>query len=223
MVPLPYRYTMIEAHPPLPEKPSSVLVFGGSFDPPHVDHLRLAEKARESLGCAHILVVPARVSPHKEEDHAPAEHRFEMARLMCAGHDNVSISRLELDREGPSYTVDTITSLRGAWGPDTDIRLLIGSDQAVKFDTWHQHERIIEMCTPAILVRAPHTLEQLQGGMLDETWREWVLDFLPSPISSTMIRDRILRGQDVGGLVPNEVLRYIRENHLYENASAAAG
>ena len=217
------------ATPPLPGGLESLLFFGGSFDPVHRAHVSLAECAAKQFGCDHILFVPARCSPHKMgngEGPAKGIDRWRMLLLAVEGCANISVSEYEVTKPAPSYTVDTLESLRNAVGDGVRIYFLLGSDQAISFSRWYRYERILELATPAIVLREPYGDWQLmcRAGLDTGLFtKEMVVEAALDAVSSTAIRER-LRGDfaDEGfggelegmGLSP-AVREYIRAHHLY--------
>lgn len=197
-------------------------VFGGTFDPPHTGHLILAELARSALRLSEVVFIPAAQPPHKlDEQFADATDRMEMTRRAIAGNERFSLSTIELDRDGASYTVDTLRQLRQEWGETVDIYFILGADSLVDFPTWYNPAEILEMCRLAV-VRRPGVevdfaeLETQLPGIEDRTY------FVPAPlieISSTKVRERVAAGRSVRYLVPRAVEKYIYEYGLYKRAA----
>ena len=166
-------------------------LFGGTFDPPQVGHVRAAVEGKNRAELDLVLWVVARDPWQKaDEVRTSAEDRFAMVRACVAALDGHEASRLELDRPGPSYTVDTLEALR-ADEPDAEIHLIVGQDVADTLDTWHRSEEVAEMC------------ELL------------VIDRDPEDVSSTEVRRRLAAGESVDELVPLPVIREISERGLY--------
>lgn len=193
-------------------------IFGGTFDPPHMGHLILAELARSALRLNEVVFIPAAQPPHKlDEEFSDVRHRLEMTRLAIAGNEHFSLSTIEVDRGGPSYTVDTLRTLRQEWGETVDIYFIIGADSLVEFPSWHRPEEILEMCRLAV-VRRPgididfDALERQLPGIEDRTY------FVPAPlieISSTKVREQVAADRSIRYLVPRAVERYIYQQGLY--------
>lgn len=193
-------------------------VLGGTFDPIHYAHLAIAEAARERLGLDGILFVPAGVPPHKPErpiTSAPA--RSAMVELAIADNPRFRLSRIELDRAGPSYTVDTIAELRRA-RPGDELTLILSAEALGGFLTWRDPERLVALCRIAVLPRAGY---RIPG-------RAWVAEhfpgaeerfvFLDGPelsYSASYIRAEAAAGRSIRYLVPPAVDDYIREHDLY--------
>ncbi len=202
---------------------SSLLICGGTFDPPHRAHTQLPPLVAKRLGCDRILYIPAAVNPLKcSEPPAAADHRLAMLRLGVAGVPNAQISRIELDRSGPSYTVQTLEALRDQVGQHVELRLLLGSDLVLEFPRWHQPQRILRLATPAVLLRPPDDRAAFRERLLEaysaqqvELWMSWVVAVAPMDVTASEIRQRLRGGQDVEGLLEPEVIEYIREHGLY--------
>lgn len=216
----------------LPTGVSSVLVFGGSFDPPTIAHIELPAMARDRAGLDWLLYIPAAESPGKgSRPAAGGDDRVAMLRAALEGRERCSVSAVELDRArqqpGPSYTVDTLRQLSQLLGERVRLRLLIGADQAAGFHAWREPHRVIELAEPLVMLRAPaESAEGLWARMAphwseDEAaaWRSRVVELPTIDASSTEAR-RLLRAQgpDAPGLarlVPEGALRLIRERGLY--------
>lgn len=186
-------------------------VFGGSFDPIHNAHLIVAQLAREQLGLDVVRFVVAAEQPHKTDGHhAPAADRAEMVALALQGASGLEIDRHELERPGPSYTVDTLRHFRAAM-PDARLVLLLGADAAGKFPAWHQPAEIRRLCQVAVFRRA---------GMAAPDGFDLAVDIPALDISSTAIRDRVRAGHPLTGWVPDSVGDYISGLRLYRSVRA---
>jgi nicotinate-nucleotide adenylyltransferase len=187
-------------------------LFGGSFDPPHVGHLIAAQDVLERLGLSRVRFVPARVSPFKvdEEGAAPAELRLAMVEAALAGHPGLEADRSELDREPPSYTVDTLRALRRA-EPDVRWTLLVGSDQWASFGRWREPEAILQLASVVVMSRDGADVETRTG--LDSPPR--TVPVTRIDVSSTDIRARVRQGRSIRYLVPEPVRALIAANGLY--------
>jgi nicotinate-nucleotide adenylyltransferase len=200
-----------------------IILFGGSFDPPHVAHVVLPMAAREAVRADLVAYIPAAKAPHKlDRVQTDAKHRLAMLRLALGGVKHATILTDELDRVAggkPSYTVDTLHMLRMRLGPDVKLRLLIGADQVRIFDQWRQPMRIIELAEPLVMVRPPDTWESLLASLRDDAARaEWAPRLVDVPevgVSSTDIRQRVARDEPITGFVDPAVERYIHEHGLY--------
>ena len=201
--------------------PGSVGVFGGTFDPIHHGHLAIAEEAREALGLERVLFVPAAASPFKTDGEATdAVHRLAMVEAAIEGNPSFSCSRLELDRPGPSYTVDTLAALaREGSGPDA-LWFILSSEALAGLPRWREAGRILDLSRLAVAPRAGH--DPLGPDWAGETFpgREARFEFLPGPllpISGSVVRRRAAAGRSVRYLVPDAVARYIKMYGLYSN------
>jgi nicotinate-nucleotide adenylyltransferase len=178
-------------------------VFGGTFDPVHVGHLAIANAALEELGLDRVYFVPAQRSPLKEKGpSAEAEDRLAMLSASIADEPRFQVSRAELDRAGPSFTVDTLETLRR----EGELFLILGSDAYADFERWREPERIRALATVVLAARpgapnAPEGVRMLDSPLLD--------------ISSRELRARAARGRSLRYLVPEAALRYIEEHGLY--------
>jgi nicotinate-nucleotide adenylyltransferase len=177
-------------------------IFGGQFDPPHNGHLAVVRAANRQLGLDRLLVVPAARPPHRPEPETPAEMRYELARAAFAGEPGVAVSRIELDRDGPSYTVDTLAGLSL---PGRTLSLIVGADQLAALDSWERPDRVRELAT--IVVAARPGAPRVDGVEM--------LVMEPVEASSSEIRERVARGEDVSALVPPRVAAAIRDEGLY--------
>ena len=192
-------------------------MLGGTFDPVHRGHLALARAAREELALDEVLFVPAG-QPWRKAGRivAPAEHRLAMLRLALEGEQAFRVETLELERAGPSYTADTLETLRAA-RPDEELFLVLGEDALADLPNWVRPERILELATLAVARRANSqkaAADRLPGLEERIVWLKMPL----VPVSATEIRERVRRGLPVGELVPPAVGAYIRERGLYRDA-----
>ncbi len=201
---------------------SSLLIFGGTFDPPHLAHTRLPPLVAKRLGADRIIYVPAAANPLKPNRPTPARHRLAMLRLAIASVPDAEIDSIELDRPGPSYTVQTLEALRERYGDDVELRLLMGADQVPDFDRWREPQRILELATPAVLLRPPGDerafRERLAGIFpphLADRWVSWTVPVPPMDVTATEIRRRLSAREDVSDLLDPVVADYIREHGLY--------
>jgi nicotinate-nucleotide adenylyltransferase len=188
-------------------------LFGGTFDPPHLGHLALAEWARERLGLDHVLFVPAGQPPHKPKAAvSAAAARLAMTRLATRGNRAFRVSTIELGAAKPSFTIDTVRRLtRGA--PRTHWYLLIGADSLDDFRTWHEPDGILQHMTLAVAGRPG------AGSRRSLRWaKDRPVVWIGNPgldVSSSMIRERARNGRSIRYLVPDLVARFIAERRLY--------
>jgi nicotinate-nucleotide adenylyltransferase len=192
-------------------------VLGGTFNPPHLGHLICAQEAYVQLGLDRVLVMPAAVPPHKEVDDEPgAQHRLELCRQAVAGDPRFAVSALEMERAGPSYTVDTLEELHRQ-APDSELFLILGGDVAAGLPLWHQPERVLSLARPAVAKRRGTARESVETALAGLAGGERA-EFFRMPrigISSTLIRQRVRAGQPITYLVPDAVATYIDQHQLY--------
>lgn len=201
----------------------NILLFGGTFDPPHIAHVRLPEIVRQALNADVIVYLPTPLSPFKlDEQPSSEEDRIEMLRLALEDQPRAIVSTLEIDIAGagsPAYTVDTLRALRGQVGPGPCLYLLMGADQARSFHKWREHEAIMQLCEPVVMVRPPHDeqslLDELAPHFDTQDWAARIIRVPAMEVSSTGIRRRVREGEPIAGLVPPPVERYIHERSLY--------
>ena len=209
--------------------PVRIGVLGGAFDPVHYGHLAAAAAARAACGLERVLFLPARQPPHKQCQ-AGEGHRLAMLRLALADEPGCEVSEFELRRPGPSYTVDTLAGLARAFGPGYEIFFLLGGDAFAEVDSWKEPHRLLDHAHLVVLARSPYLdvdeeppafLRRLrrmgQGCWQDPVSGRTVTFVAMTPVacSSTEIRQRLAAGEDVRGLLPAAVARYIVAQRLY--------
>lgn len=190
----------------------SIGLLGGTFDPIHLGHLRAAENAREAFGLARVIFVPAARPPHRPEPLTPALDRYAMTCLAVAGHPGFEVSDLEMRREGPSYTVDTLAALAEA-APGEELVLIVGGDTFPEVRTWRQAERIFELAVLGVVERPGETAApdaEVAPGARVRHAEGPALD-----VAATRVRERVSRGLSVRYLVPDGVADYIAKRRLY--------
>lgn len=201
-------------------------ILGGTFDPPHAGHLIVAQDAVLALDLDRLVFIPAAQPPHKQEQTVTeASLRLRMLELAVRDDDRFEVDTLELEREGASYTVDTLRALR-AREPQTEWVLLIGWDQYREFHTWHEPDEILRLATLAVVSREGLGAEAEGAAVGVAELRPGVAGVAVTriDISSTMIRRRVARGLPIRYLVPEAVERFILEQRLYSrNGAVAAG
>lgn len=194
-------------------------ILGGTFDPPHNGHLAIARATLDHLKLQRVLFAPSRQPPHKpNQPITPIESRVEMVRLAIGEHPGFVLSRVDVDRAGPTYTVDTLRLLRREWGDEKALYFIMGMDSLAGLLSWYRPEEMVRLCRLAVLARPGykvdlHTLEERIPDI-----REHVV-FIPAPpvdISATDIQRRAREGEPITGLVPPAVAAYIRDNNLYK-------
>jgi nicotinate-nucleotide adenylyltransferase len=193
-------------------------ILGGTFNPPHLGHLICAQEAYLQLGLDRVTLIPARIPPHKPvEDEPGAEHRLALCRQAIRGdEERFQVSDLEIGRDGPSYTVDTLEELHSS-ASDHELFLIVGGDIAAGLPNWHEPERVLSLATLAVAKRrgtsrdaVDEALGELRGGERTRFFR------MPRiAISSTMLRERVRSGQPIRYYVPDPVVSYIERHRLY--------
>jgi len=197
-------------------------IIGGSFDPLHLGHLIIAQDAADRLGLSEVVFIPAAIPPHKQHVlQVDAEHRLNMLRLAVAADSRFSVSDIEIQRGGLSYSVDTVREL-GAIHHDADLFLIVGSDTLVELHTWHRIDELLKMCNVATVLRPGVDSLDVIGQKIQwsEKHKAELMDHVIAAhrigISSTEIRQRIAEGRGIRYLVPQEVETYIYEHGLYQ-------
>ncbi len=185
-------------------------LLGGTFDPPHFGHLRLAAAARRALGLDEVWLVPAG-QPWRKRGRpvAAPEHRLRMARLAGRGRACLRVWDTEVRRVGPTYTADTLAELR-ALRPDAEICFIMGEDALADVSNWYHPERIVALATLVVAHRSG-----LRRTAVPEGARIAWVAMRETPVSSTDVRRRLAAGEAVRGMIPAAVERYIRRHHLY--------
>jgi len=193
-------------------------VIGGTFDPVHLGHLLIAQEASDRLQLDHVLFVPAGAPPHKLGSRiSDAENRLAMVKLAITDNARFLVSRIDIDRQGPNYTVDTIRLLREEWGLGTEIYFLIGTDSLIDLPGWYQPERLLRLCQVVAVCRPGYEvrLDELGEKLPNVAFLVRMVDIPVLDISSTEIRQRVRDGRSIRYLVPSAVEVYIREHQLY--------
>lgn len=223
--------------PQLVTQAKNILIVGGTFDPPHVAHLTQAQAAARCINADVLLYIPAGRQPQKMNQHEQAspEDRLAMVQLLIKDTPNACVCTLEIDRQHdpawadkPSYSVDTLAALRNALGDETEggatLRLLIGSDQAANFHTWHEYEKLMTLAAPAVMPRPPWTADSLlehialtQSPARADQWSNFLLDMPAMNTSSTEVRERIKKGLAIDAMVSPAVASYIHARGLYQS------
>ncbi|MBA4178517.1 MAG: nicotinate (nicotinamide) nucleotide adenylyltransferase [Leptothrix sp. (in: Bacteria)] len=186
-------------------------LFGGTFDPVHNAHVALAHAALQALALDEVRWVPSGHSWQKDRAATPAEHREAMVRLAMGGEPRFVLDRSELERPGPSYTLDTVRALHAA-EPGREWVLIIGQDQYAGLHTWRDWPKLLALVTLAVANR-PGTRAAPSAEVL--AWPHRVVPLPMLDISATDIRERVARGADISHLVPPQVARYIESHRLY--------
>lgn len=169
-----------------------------------------------------VIFVPNSSPPHKKAyEVTPAEHRYRMAALATASHPHFETSRIEIDRSGPSYSVDTMRAFRDEFGPDAKLYFITGVDALIELLTWRQPDLLVELCELIAVTRPGYPSERLTGALDERMLHHIQLLKIPGvAISSTELRERVASGRSLRYLTPISVIRYIEEHYLYGNERA---
>lgn len=208
-------------------------ILGGTFNPIHFGHLRMAQELADALDLDTVHFIPAANPPHKDAPNISAEQRAAMVKLAIANNDSFVFDDRELHRAGASYTLDTLLSLREELGEKASITLFMGSDAFTKFDTWHRWQEIIQHCHIALVQRPQlrgheHKLSKPLETFLHNHYSEnsddlhqqaagfiTMRQITALDISSTAIRHALQHGDSVRYLMPDNVIEYIQQHQLY--------
>ena len=199
-------------------------ILGGAFNPPHIGHLVLAQEALVRLELEAVTFMPMGQAPHREiRDDPGADVRVELCEVAVAGDDRLRVSTLETERDGPSYTVDTLRALKKKAAKD-ELFWILGGDQAAQLRSWRDPEEVLELCTVAVTERGAWrragvhvALSGLRGAQ-----RIVYFDMPGIAVSSSLVRRRAARGEPIRYLVPDQVAELIEERGLYRAAEAVA-
>lgn len=194
-------------------------IFGGTFNPPHIGHLILAETTADTLNLDCVYFVPAAEPPHKVGvPRASVEHRLNMVDLAIAGNERFRLSRMDVDRPGPHYAVETISMFQEQH-PGADLYFLMGSDSLRDLLTWDRPQELVERCYIVVLSRPvlPPDMDMLYAELPNLRNRLVSINSPEVDISSTNIVTRLKTGQSVRYRLPEEVREYILEHDLYQN------
>ncbi len=198
-------------------------IMGGTFDPIHVGHLAVAEEAREALGLDRVLFVPAGQPPHKLPGSvSPVRDRVAMVQLAIAGNPAFELSTLEIERDGPSFTVDTVDALASAHSKAT-LHLILSAETFAELPSWHEPERLFESARMAVVPREGYPAPDPAWIARAFPGREDRVDYLGGPrlgLSSTALRTRVAAGRSIRYLVPEAVEAYIVDHALYRRPIA---
>jgi len=196
---------------------AAIGVLGSAFNPPHLGHLALAQEAAWQLGLAEVVLVPTGQAPHKRiADDPGREARMEMTQLAAADDDRFSVSALEVEREGPSYTYETLEALAEERG-DRQLVFVMGADAAVGLESWREPERVVELASLAVARRAGVSDADVAEAMrsLGCEGRATMLEMPQFGVSSSAVRERAKQGRPLRYLVPDAVADFISERGIY--------
>ncbi|WP_296751887.1 nicotinate-nucleotide adenylyltransferase [Thiobacillus sp.] len=214
--------------PLAPHSHHAIGVMGGTFDPIHFGHLRLAEEMAEAVGLERVLFIPAGQPPHRGVPRTAAAHRLEMVRRAVAGNPRFEVDAREVQSPRPSYTVDTLTELRAELDTEQPLWLLLGADAFLDLTSWHEWRRLFDLAHIAVAARPGARLLQsdaMPSELKNEVSQRQAVggpsgsvllrQMTPLGISATAIRDTLARHGSVRYLLPDAVLDYIHEHQLY--------
>jgi nicotinate-nucleotide adenylyltransferase len=210
-------------------------IFGGTFDPIHYGHLRLAEEIVEGAKLAEVRFTPSGTPPHRARPGASAADRVAMARLAVAGNDRFSVDDRETRRVGPGYTFDTLTELRSELGVSRPLALLLGADAFLELATWHRWRALFDLAHIVVAYRPGFPIDTWQARMPEPLAHEYAARHMHQPlavhlapaggvaavsmtgldISATFVRNAVAAGASARYLLPDSVLDYIRSRGLY--------
>jgi len=190
---------------------------GGTFDPIHFGHLVAAEEARARFSLDRVIFVPNGDPPHKKSYAVTAaERRYEMVVLATVSNSFFETSRIEIDRPGPSYSVDTMRAFRERLGIDAKLYFITGVDALTEIATWHDPEKLLELCELIAVTRPGYEAERLRAALTSQMLARTHLLAIPRvDVSSTELRERAAAGQPLRYLTPEPVVRYIEVRGLY--------
>ena len=195
-------------------------IFGGTFDPTHIAHLAVAEAARDTFGLRRVLFIPAAQPPHKPgRDITEVEHRLAMVEAAVAANPAFEVSRLEVERAGPSYTVDTLAALCDA-DPSDRLALILSAESYSELATWHEPRRILDLADLIVAPRdgyADADPDLVRSQFPDSSATIAFLDGPHIRLSASEIRERAASGRSVRYLVPDAVAAYISDHGLYQH------
>lgn len=210
-------------------------IFGGTFDPIHYGHLRLAEEIIEAAKLSEVRFLPSGTPPHRASPGASAEHRVAMAELAVAGNARFTVDARETQRAGPGYTFDTLTELRREVGADRPLALLLGADAFLELATWHRWRALFDLTHIVVAYRPGFPIDTWQARMPEPLAHEYSIRSMQQPlavhlapaggiaavsmtgldISATFLRGALSAGASVRYLLPDAVLDYIQSHGLY--------
>lgn len=205
-------------------------ILGGTFNPVHIGHLRGVIEVREQLHLTEVRLLPAAEPPLKETPTVSAAHRAAMLDVATADMSGVEVDRRELNRSGPSYTVDTLAELRAELGPDYPLVFIVGADSLTTLHRWHAWERVFDLANLAVMARPNNADTHIDASVVDFIAPRTVAcdDLLSQPlgalcylaqpplsVSSTSIREALVAGKNVQFLLPPAVIEYINQHDLY--------
>ena len=210
----------------------AIALFGGTFNPVHLGHLRIATELAELLDVDEMRLIPCAIPPLREAPEVSAKQRMEMLELAIGNHSVLRAEDLELKRQGTSYTIDTVAQIRKERGDSEPLYLCIGMDSLRSLDSWHRWQELMDYCHIVVAAR-PESEEPHDGPVVDvinrthtqavQSMRQQACGLLAIcelsmlPISSTVIREKIQQKLSIDYLTPQPVVDYIQQHHLYQH------
>ncbi|MHB1099387.1 MAG: nicotinate-nucleotide adenylyltransferase [Burkholderiales bacterium] len=212
-------------------------VFGGTFDPVHFGHLRLAQEVAEHCGLESVRIIPAGIPPHRSPPHCEASHRMEMVRIAAEGNPLFIPDEREVLKTSPCYSVETLLELRSELGPDKPLCLMVGADAFLGFPAWHRWRELFDLAHILVAQRPGFDIHSAINGVLGEQYaarsekdpaalrrfscgRIVTIDITLLDISASMIRECLAKSASVRYLLPEGVLDYIQNHGLYREKHA---
>lgn len=200
-------------------KPSDRIgIIGGTFNPIHMGHLMIAEMAQEAFDLNRVIFVPAKLPPHKSMDVLDATYRYEMTKAAVLDNPNFTISDVEMKREGPSYTIDTIKYFMDLYGTSREYYFIAGTDTIHELPTWHYIDELLDICHFIGAVR-PDGSKDIQG-VIDQFGEKGkkihLLEVPEMKLSATDLRDRLRSGKSTRYMIPKSVYQYIMQKGIYQ-------
>ncbi|UTW44253.1 nicotinate-nucleotide adenylyltransferase [bacterium SCSIO 12696] len=222
-----------------PSQRLAVGLFGGTFNPVHIGHLRSALELRQHLQLDEMRLMPCALPPHRDAPEVTAEHRLAMLQLALVDEPGLQVDDRELRRaktngDRPSYTIDSVIELRAELGPQAVICLCVGMDSLLSLDSWHRWRELLDFAHLVVVARpgwslpdsgpiaqwlADYRVEQLQQLLEQPCGGVWLEQLTLLPVSSTGIRQALVKSESVRYLLPEPVISYIKEHNLYKKVS----
>ena len=198
----------------MPKTTKRIAVMGGTFNPIHYAHLISAEQVRSGLGYDKILFIPSARPPHKvaDVDIIEPEHRYQMVLLAIEKNPHFEVSRIELERAGPSYTIETLRVLKKSYGETVELAWIIGADSLIEYKVWKDFNEVLERCIMIATTRPNYDLNRVP---LEIRKRVTAFSITGVDISATVIRERVRKSLSIRYLVPEGVQAYIERHQLY--------
>jgi nicotinate-nucleotide adenylyltransferase len=195
-------------------------LFGGAFDPPHRAHLLVAQQALAECGLERVLLIPNGIPPEKSTRPQTKEDRFRMVQLLVRGRRGLSASRIEIDREGPSYTIDTIRAMKDDYSQG--LCFILGADRLLGIHTWKESRALLRSVPFIVAPRDGIPWSAFGGSPYDEAVLH-LLEMEPVDLSSSFVREKVANGEDIEEWVPRGVAAYVRSRGLYRERKNEQG